>query len=105
MQQLQNPLLAHQSPHQAHYGRIRCNPQRLAQRFQLLWFHTLAISQLSGLLIATPRLGWILGFAAMASLGLPGLAGFWGELFSICRLAGESAACRIVAGVPPISAD
>ena len=26
-----------------------------------------------------PRLGWILGFCAMASLGLPGLAGFWGE--------------------------
>jgi NADH-quinone oxidoreductase subunit M len=24
-------------------------------------------------------MGWILGFAAMASLGLPGLAGFWGE--------------------------
>jgi NADH-quinone oxidoreductase subunit M len=46
-------------------------------------FHTLAISQLSGLLIATPRLGWILGFAAMASLGLPGLAGFWGEFPAI----------------------
>jgi NADH-quinone oxidoreductase subunit M len=26
-----------------------------------------------------PKLGWILGFCAMASLGLPGLAGFWGE--------------------------
>ena len=24
-------------------------------------------------------MGWILGFCAMASLGLPGLAGFWGE--------------------------
>jgi NADH-quinone oxidoreductase subunit M len=46
-------------------------------------FHTLQISRLSGLLVATPRLGWILGFAAMASLGLPGLAGFWGEFPAI----------------------
>jgi len=34
---------------------------------------------LSGMLIQMPRLGWLLGFTAMASLGLPGLAGFWGE--------------------------
>ena len=30
-----------------------------------------------------PRLGALLTFAAIASLGLPGLAGFWGELLSI----------------------
>ncbi len=42
-------------------------------------YHTLEISRLSGMLIQMPRLGWILGFSAMASLGLPGLAGFWGE--------------------------
>jgi NADH-quinone oxidoreductase subunit M len=42
-------------------------------------YHTLQISKLSGLLVQAPHLGWILGFAAMASLGLPGLAGFWGE--------------------------
>ncbi len=30
-----------------------------------------------------PRMGWILGFASMASLGLPGLAGFWGEFPAI----------------------
>jgi len=30
-----------------------------------------------------PHLGWILGFASMASLGLPGLAGFWGEFPAI----------------------
>jgi NADH-quinone oxidoreductase subunit M len=42
-------------------------------------YHTLEISRLSGMLIQMPRLGWVLGFAAMASLGLPGLAGFWGE--------------------------
>jgi NADH-quinone oxidoreductase subunit M len=42
-------------------------------------YHTLEISRLSGMLIQMPKLGWILGFCAMASLGLPGLAGFWGE--------------------------
>ncbi|MEM9515276.1 MAG: proton-conducting transporter membrane subunit [Actinomycetota bacterium] len=42
-------------------------------------YHTLEIKRLSGMLVQAPRLGWILGFAAMASLGLPGLAGFWGE--------------------------
>jgi NADH-quinone oxidoreductase subunit M len=28
-------------------------------------------------------MGWIFGFCAMASLGLPGLAGFWGEFPAI----------------------
>src|SRR4051794_28452453 len=42
-------------------------------------YHTLQISRLHGMLKQMPRLGWILGFCAMASLGLPGLAGFWGE--------------------------
>ena len=42
-------------------------------------FHTLEIGRLGGLLKQAPHLGWILGFTAMASLGLPGLAGFWGE--------------------------
>ena len=28
-------------------------------------------------------MGWILGFCCMASLGLPGLAGFWGEFPAI----------------------
>ena len=37
------------------------------------------ISRLGGLLPQAPKMGWILGFCAMASLGLPGLAGFWGE--------------------------
>ena len=46
-------------------------------------YHTLEISRLSGMLIQMPRMGWILGFAAMASLGLPGLAGFWGEFPAI----------------------
>ena len=46
-------------------------------------FHTLEITRLGGMLIQMPKLGWILGFCAMASLGLPGLAGFWGEFPAI----------------------
>jgi len=46
-------------------------------------YHTLEISRLGGMLVQAPRLGWILGFTAMASLGLPGLAGFWGEFPAI----------------------
>jgi NADH-quinone oxidoreductase subunit M len=42
-------------------------------------FHTREMSRLGGLLKQAPHMGWILGFCAMASLGLPGLAGFWGE--------------------------
>jgi len=42
-------------------------------------YHTREMSRLGGLLISAPKMGWILGFCAMASLGLPGLAGFWGE--------------------------
>jgi NADH-quinone oxidoreductase subunit M len=46
-------------------------------------YHTLEIARLGGMLKQMPRLGWILGFSAMASLGLPGLAGFWGEFPAI----------------------
>jgi NADH-quinone oxidoreductase subunit M len=46
-------------------------------------YHTLEISRLSGMLKQMPKLGWILGMCAMASLGLPGLAGFWGEFPAI----------------------
>jgi NADH-quinone oxidoreductase subunit M len=46
-------------------------------------FHTLDIARLGGMLKQMPRMGWILGFSAMASLGLPGLAGFWGEFPAI----------------------
>ena len=46
-------------------------------------YHTLEITRLGGLLLQAPRMGWILGFCAMASLGLPGLAGFWGEFPAI----------------------
>jgi NADH-quinone oxidoreductase subunit M len=46
-------------------------------------YHTLEIRRMSGILKQAPYLGWILGFCAMASLGLPGLAGFWGEFPAI----------------------
>jgi len=46
-------------------------------------FGTRELSRLGGLLLQAPRMGWILGFCAFASLGLPGLAGFWGEFPAI----------------------
>ena len=46
-------------------------------------YDTREMSRLGGLLVQAPKLGWILGFCAMASLGLPGLAGFWGEFPAI----------------------
>jgi NADH-quinone oxidoreductase subunit M len=46
-------------------------------------FGTREMARLGGLLKQAPRLGWILGFCAFASLGLPGLAGFWGEFPAI----------------------
>jgi NADH-quinone oxidoreductase subunit M len=46
-------------------------------------YHTLEIKRLGGMLVSMPHLGWILGITTMASLGLPGLAGFWGEFPAI----------------------
>jgi NADH-quinone oxidoreductase subunit M len=46
-------------------------------------YHTLEIRRLGGLLKQAPHLGWLLGLCTMASLGLPGLAGFWGEFPAI----------------------
>ncbi|GAA1526331.1 NADH-quinone oxidoreductase subunit M [Actinomadura kijaniata] len=36
-----------------------------------------------GLLTSAPRLASVLTFASVASLGLPGLAGFWGEMLAL----------------------
>jgi len=44
---------------------------------------TRELDHFGGLLTVAPHLTWILGFSAMASLGLPGLAGFWGEFSAI----------------------
>jgi len=46
-------------------------------------YHTLEINRLGGMLVSAPRMGWVLGLSTMASLGLPGLAGFWGEFPAI----------------------
>ncbi|MEV6601306.1 NADH-quinone oxidoreductase subunit M [Actinoplanes sp. NPDC051346] len=45
--------------------------------------HTGDLGELGGLRETAPRLAGLLGFAAIASLGLPGLAGFWGEAFAV----------------------
>ncbi len=36
-----------------------------------------------GLRDRSPRLGWVLALGAIAGLGLPGLAGFWGEVLAL----------------------
>ena len=46
-------------------------------------YHTREISRLGGNQKLMPIMGGILGFTAIASLGLPGLAGFWGEFLSL----------------------
>ncbi len=45
--------------------------------------HTGRLPELGGLRETAPGLAGLLGFAAIASLGLPGLAGFWGESFAV----------------------
>jgi NADH-quinone oxidoreductase subunit M len=46
-------------------------------------YGTREMARLGGMLKQAPKMGWILGFCVMASLGLPGLAGFWGEFPAI----------------------
>lgn len=45
--------------------------------------NTGSLDDLGGLRERAPRLSGLLGYAAIASLGLPGLAGFWGEAFAV----------------------
>ena len=46
-------------------------------------YHTRDMGRLGGNLKVMPVMGVLLGFAAMASLGLPALAGFWGEFMTL----------------------
>jgi NADH-quinone oxidoreductase subunit M len=46
-------------------------------------YHTREMARLGGNMKLMPVMGGILGFTAMASLGLPGLAGFWGEFMAL----------------------
>ncbi|MBN1173497.1 MAG: NADH-quinone oxidoreductase subunit M, partial [Micromonosporaceae bacterium] len=54
--------------------------------------HTGELAELGGLRETAPGLSGLLGFAAVASLGLPGLAGFWGEAFAIFAAIGKGGA-------------
>jgi NADH-quinone oxidoreductase subunit M len=51
--------------------------------------HTGDLTELGGLRETAPGLAGLLGFAAIASLGLPGLAGFWGEAFAVVSMYGQ----------------
>ncbi|MCA1839839.1 MAG: NuoM family protein [Actinomycetota bacterium] len=46
-------------------------------------YHTRDIPELGGMSLKIPILGGLLAYAAIASLGLPGLAGFWGEVMAL----------------------
>jgi NADH-quinone oxidoreductase subunit M len=47
-------------------------------------YHTRQIADLGGgMLLKVPYLGFVFAFTAIASMGLPGLAGFWGEVLSL----------------------
>src|SRR5207237_1230102 len=47
-------------------------------------YHTRDIAEIGGgMALKLPRLAGIFTFACVASLGLPGLAGFWGEVLAI----------------------
>jgi NADH-quinone oxidoreductase subunit M len=47
-------------------------------------YHTRQISEIGGgLNLVLPRMGTLFWFTAIASLGLPGLAGFWGEVMAL----------------------
>ncbi|WKZ82131.1 MAG: NADH-quinone oxidoreductase subunit M [Acidimicrobiia bacterium] len=46
-------------------------------------YHTREMARLGGNQKLLPVIGGLLGFTVMASLGLPGLAGFWGEFIAL----------------------
>ncbi|MFC3492427.1 complex I subunit 4 family protein [Glycomyces rhizosphaerae] len=62
------------------------------------------LSSLGGLRLAAPALAGVLGFAALASLGLPGLAGFWGEAFTVYAAADRGGAWLALAAAAAFGA-
>jgi NADH-quinone oxidoreductase subunit M len=46
-------------------------------------YHTRDIAELGGILKQIPRFGSLMIYTMIASLGLPGLAGFWGEMLAL----------------------
>ena len=61
--------------------------------------HSGELDELGGLREIAPALSGVLGFAAIASLGLPGLAGFWGEAFAVVAAIGKGGPLWITLGV------
>ncbi|MGK5680728.1 complex I subunit 4 family protein [Actinoplanes sp. URMC 104] len=61
--------------------------------------HTGELAELGGLRESAPRLAGLLGFAAIASLGLPGLAGFWGEAFAVVAAVERGGGLWVTLGV------
>jgi NADH-quinone oxidoreductase subunit M len=61
--------------------------------------HTGVLADLGGLREVSPRLSGVLAFAAIASLGLPGLAGFWGEAFAVVASFSRGGALWVVLAV------
>lgn len=55
-------------------------------------YGTTDLARLRVLYGRVPRLAGVFAFAAMASLGLPGLAGFWGEMLAIRAAVDQAAA-------------
>ncbi|HEX2053369.1 MAG TPA: NuoM family protein [Actinomycetota bacterium] len=46
-------------------------------------YHTYEMPELAGMGLRIPRMAGLLAFCAIASLGLPGLAGLWGEVMAL----------------------
>jgi NADH-quinone oxidoreductase subunit M len=61
--------------------------------------HTGELARLGGLRENAPVLAGLLGFGAIASLGLPGLAGFWGEIFAVVAAFQRGDTLWVVLGV------
>ena len=61
--------------------------------------HTGDLSKLGGLRERAPVLSGLLAYTAIASLGLPGLAGFWGEAFAVFAAFGRGTTFWTVLGV------
>lgn len=62
------------------------------------------LGSLGGLRLAAPVFAGLLAFAAFASLGLPGLAGFWGEAFTVYAAAERGGAWLALAAAAAFGA-
>ena len=60
--------------------------------------HTGRLVDLGGLREKAPMIAGVLAFAVIASLGLPGLAGFWGEAFAVVASLGRGGGGWITLG-------